>query len=76
MIKNIHIQMQLYETVNISNLLSTKLINLTIGDCDEITFTTFTKCITSKAFRTKSKLRKITIKLLSIITNLNDIKKK
>ena len=37
-INDIHIQLQLYETVNITNIISTNLINLTLGDFDEITF--------------------------------------
>ena len=73
-IKNIHIQLQLYETVNISNIISTNLINLTLGDFDEITFASFTKYITSKAFRTKSKLKTISIGLLGIVTNFVEIK--
>lgn len=73
-IKNIHIQLQLYETVNIRNIISTNLINLTLGDFDEITFASFTKCITSKAFRTKSKLKTISIGLLGIVTNFVEIK--
>lgn len=73
-IKNIYIQLQLYETVNITNLISTNLINITIGDFDEITFTSFTKYITSKVFRTQSKLKTISIGLLSIVTNLVDVK--
>ena len=73
-IKNIHIQLQLYETVNIRNIISTNLISLTLGDFDEITFASFTKYITSKAFRTKSKLKTISIGLLGIVTNFVEIK--
>ena len=73
-INDIHIQLQLYETVNITNIISTNLINLTLGDFDEITFASFTKFITSKAFRTKSKLNTFSIGLLGIVTNFSDIK--
>ena len=73
-INEIHIQLQLYETVNITNIISTNLINLTLGDFDEITFASFTKFITSKAFRTKSKLNTFSIGLLGIVTNFSDIK--
>lgn len=73
-INDIHIQLQLYETVNITNIISTNLINLTLGDFDEITFASFTKFITSKAFRKKSKLNTFSIGLLGIVTNFSDIK--
>lgn len=72
-IKNIHIHLQFYQSVKLTNLLSTNLQSLTLGDLDEFTFRQIVKFITKKQWRTNSELKSLAIGLLGIVTTFESI---
>ena len=67
-IKNIHMHLQFYQSVKLTNLLSTNLQSLTLGDVDGFTFEQIVNFITKKQWRTNSQLKSLAIGLLGIVT--------
>ncbi len=68
-LQHIYLQFQFYHIKNISNILTTNLLSISIGDLDEISFIYFIKYITKINFTQQSKLNSISIELLSMISN-------
>ena len=66
-------QAKFYKINFIHKIISTNLINLVIGDCDEFTFEKLTNFLSNEKFYLKSKLKNLSIGLLQIITDINDI---
>jgi hypothetical protein len=69
--KELSMQLQFYNIKNISNLLSTNLINIKIGEVDIVTLRGLTKYLCSFKFFTKSSLKSLTIGILNHITNFS-----
>ena len=66
-------QAKFYKINFIHKIISTNLTNLVIGDCDEFTFEKLTNFLSNEKFYLKSKLKNLSIGLLQIITDINDI---
>ena len=64
-------QAQLYKVVNIKNMISISLCILNIGNCDIVTFESLVGYLSSYKFCKKSNLKKLSIKLVKSIINLN-----
>ena len=62
-LKELNLQIQLYNIVNIKNLISTKLIILRIGDLDIVSFKSMVKYLTSYKFASESNLETLSIRL-------------
>ena len=70
-LKELHIQCQFYNIIHITNIISTKLIKLSLGDLDLETFSYLVNFITSYEFSSKSSLQLLSIKLINKITEFN-----
>ena len=66
-------QAKFYKINFIHKIISTNLTNLIIGDCDEFTFEKLTNFLSNENFYLKSKLKNLSIGLLQIITDVNDV---
>ena len=66
----LNLQIQLYKIVDIKNLISTKLIILSLGDFDLFTFKNLVKYLTSYKFSSESNLESLSIRLNKTITLL------
>ena len=64
----LNLQIQLYKIIDIKNLISTKLIILSLGDFDLYTFKNLVKYLTSYKFSSESNLESLTIRLNKSIT--------
>jgi hypothetical protein len=64
----LNLQIQLYKIIDIKNLISTKLIILSLGDLDLYTFKNLVKYLTSYKFSSESNLESLTIRLNKSIT--------
>ena len=62
-LEELNLQIQLYNIVNINNLISTKLIILRIGDLDMVSFKSLVKYLTSYKFASESNLETLSIRL-------------
>ena len=63
------IQLKLFSVINISNLITTSLTTLFLGDMDIPTFTEFVKYYSSETFIKKSQLTTIKVSLANFISN-------
>ena len=70
-IKEFSLQVQLYQIVNIKNIISESLIVLNIGDCDIHTFRELVNYLTSFKFCINSPLSKLSISLIKSLRKLN-----
>lgn len=70
-LKELNIQIQFYNLINIKNIISTKLIKLNIGDLDLATLKVLVNYLISYKFCTKSNLEKLGIGLNKTITSFN-----
>jgi hypothetical protein len=66
----LNLQIQLYKIVDIKNLISTKIIILSLGDFDLFTFKNLVKYLTSYKFSSESNLESLSIRLNKTITLL------
>ena len=73
-LQKLSLQFQFYQIKNISRLMTTNLISLSIGELDEISFIHLINYISSINFILKSNLNLISIKLLSMISNFKKLK--
>ena len=73
-LKKLSLQIQFYNMRNICNLITTNLTFISIGDLDETSFLYLVNFLYSISFTQKSSLNEISLKLLSMITNLEQIK--
>ena len=73
-LQKISLQIQFYQIKNISHLITTNLISLSIGELDEVSFIHLINFITSINFTLHSNLNLISIKLLTIISNFKKLK--
>ena len=74
-LNELSLHLQLCMLKNIKNLISERLIQLNLGDCDEYSFRELTKFLTSLKFCRKSSLKKLSISLInSIIEYKKEIK--
>ena len=74
-LNELSLHLQLFMLKNIKNLISERLIQLNLGDCDEYSFRELTKFLTSLKFCRKSSLKKLSISLInSIIEYKKEIK--
>ena len=64
---NFHIQSQISNILNLSNIISYNLTTLTLGDLDYISFKSFVTFFRSKEFVENSKLKKLNINLSKAI---------
>ena len=71
-IKELSFQVQLYQMINIKNIISESLIILNIGDCDIYTFNELVNYLTSFKFSFNSLLSKLSISLIKTIRLLNN----
>ena len=70
-IKELSFQVQLYQIINIKNIISDSLIILNIGDCDIYTFKAMVNHLTSYRFSSKSFLSKLSISFIKSLRILN-----
>ena len=70
-IKELSFQVQLYQIINIKNIISDSLIILNIGDCDIYTFKALVNHLTSFRFSSKSFLSKLSISFIKSLRILN-----
>ncbi len=73
-LKKLSLQIQFYNMRNICNLITTNLTFISIGDLDETSFLYLVNFLYSISFTQKSSLNEISLKLLSMITNFEQIK--
>ena len=73
-LEHIYFQFQFYHIYNISNFITTNLITISIGYLDEITFIHFSNFISKFSFTNISKLKYISIQLLSFVCDFIKIK--
>ena len=66
----LNFQIQLYKIVDIKNLISTKIIILSLGDFDLFTFKNLVKYLTSYKFSSESNLESLSIRINKSITLL------
>jgi hypothetical protein len=66
------IQLKLFSVINISNLITTSLTTLFLGDMDIPTFTEFVKYYSSETFIKKSQLTTIKVSLANFISNYDN----
>ena len=71
-LKELSFQVQLYQMINIKNIISESLIILNIGDCDIYTFNELVNYLTSFKFSFNSFLSKLSISLIKTIRLLNN----
>ena len=70
-IEELNIQVQLYNIINIKNLISRNLIKLSIGDLDIITLEELVNYLTSYEFSSKSLLTELNIQMIKIYTSFD-----
>ena len=70
-LKELNIQCQFYNIINIKNIIHTNLIILSLGDLDLDTFSYLVENITSYGFSSKSSLQLLNIKLMNKICEFN-----
>jgi len=70
-LKQLNIQCQFYNIINIKNIIHTNLIILSLGDLDLDTFSYLVENITSYGFSSKSSLQLLNIKLMNKICEFN-----
>ena len=73
-LRKLSLQIQFYNMRNICNLITTNLIFISIGDLDETSFLYLVNFLYSINFSQKSNLKEISLKLLCMITNFEQIK--
>ena len=74
-LKEIYLQFQFNSIENLSNLISSRLLKISIGDLDLITFESVVNHLSKISFSQISQLESINISLLNSITNFSDVKK-
>ena len=70
-LNELNIQIQLYQIIDIKNIISPRLIKLNLGDLDLITFKYLIKYLISYKFCCNSKLESLGIGLIKTITRFN-----
>ena len=74
-LKEIYLQFHFNSIENLSNLISSRLLKISIGDLDLITFENIVNHLSKISFSQISQLASINISLLNSITNFSDVKK-